>query len=136
VEGEKNMSTCQAYGCNVNMKEILNSLDNGETKVVLCPNHTAMLADELFTNKEVYAEPSERTDKNTCQCCQEENTIEYKDSEATFYLCEKHLSDLINLNLSPEAFKTLYQKVGNVHILHDDFYDPETGEAFQPRMEY
>lgn len=126
------MSVCSAYGCGFSVKEILITLDNGQKRITLCPNHVIMLADNLFENHEIYAEESNRTDKHTCQCCQEENTIEYKDSDVVFYLCTKHLHDLIDRNLSPKDFKTLYEEVGNVYILHDDFYDPETGEAFQP----
>ncbi|PLS19459.1 hypothetical protein CVD28_03315 [Bacillus sp. M6-12] len=126
------MGTCNALGCGFGVEEILVKIDNGQSKVTLCPNHILMLKNNLFNIERVYTEPSERHDKNPCECCNEQDSIEYKDHDATMYLCAKHLGDLIDRNLSPRDFKTLYHKYGNIYILHDDFYHPETGEAFQP----
>lgn len=127
------MSGCQVNDCGIDMKEILTTLDNGNERITCCPNHMAMLGIDVFENEGVKAQSSERTDHHKCECCYDEHTIEYKDKEATFYLCKNHLTNLIDLNLSPKDFFTLYSRVGDVYILHDDFYHPETGEAFQPR---
>jgi hypothetical protein len=126
------MSACNAFGCGFAVEEILVTIDNGDKKVTLCPNHIAMFANTLFDMEKVYTEPSKSNDNHPCECCGEEKSITYKDRDAIFYLCKAHLSDLINLNLSPNAFKTLYQKHGNIYILHDDFYDETVGEALQP----
>lgn len=128
----RKMSTCNALGCGFAVKEILVTIDNGQKKVTLCPNHIAMFANNLFDMEKVYTEPSERSDNHSCECCGEKESISYTDGDATFYLCQAHLSDLINLNLSPIAFKTLYEKHGNIYILHDDFYDETVGVALQP----
>lgn len=34
--------------------------------------------------------------------------------------------------LRPDEFLKLYHALGEFHEIHDDFYDPDTGEAFQP----
>lgn len=126
------MGVCQVNGCGIAINDILISFDNGKKRVTFCPNHMTIHSDNLFENEEIISSQSNRDDNSVCECCGEEETIQYKDSEQTFHLCERHLQDLIHLRLSPIDFKKLYEKSGNIYILHDDFYDPDTGEAFQP----
>lgn len=38
-------------------------------------------------------------------------------------------------HLRPEEFFVLLKQYGIMHEIHDDFYDPDTGEAFQPMDE-
>lgn len=44
----------------------------------------------------------------------------------------EELVRFIRHDLRPEEFKVLYEKYGAIHEIHDDFYDPSTGEAWQP----
>jgi hypothetical protein len=36
--------------------------------------------------------------------------------------------------LSPEEFTAICDAVGAIWEMHDDFYDPATGQAFQPKI--
>ncbi|MNU45025.1 hypothetical protein D3C71_338580 [compost metagenome] len=38
----------------------------------------------------------------------------------------------IRHDLRPEEFRILFDRYGEIHEIHDDFYDPRTGEAWQP----
>lgn len=50
--------------------------------------------------------------------------------------CANCLLGLVNLSLTPTQFLRAKEKGGNVErfYLHGDFYDPETGQALQPKM--
>ena len=48
-------------------------------------------------------------------------------------LTTEELKRLVALDLAPEEFFALRNHFGDAPEWHDDFYDPETGEAFQPR---
>jgi hypothetical protein len=43
------------------------------------------------------------------------------------------LDRFARLSLRPKEFKILYERFGEFYHIHDDFYDPDTGGAFQPR---
>ena len=55
-----------------------------------------------------------------------------RDAES-YTVCPNCLIFLVAYSLSPEQVL----RAGGLHrhLLHDDFYCPETGEAFQPRLE-
>ena len=41
---------------------------------------------------------------------------------------------LASLSLRPDEYHALVSKFGIRHQWHEDFYDPATGEALQPRV--
>lgn len=57
----------------------------------------------------------------------------FKKSQQTYFNCLKiTFICYLNRNLSPEEYFTLHKKHPNMYLIHDDFYDPETGVALQP----
>lgn len=56
----------------------------------------------------------------------------YKTHQAEVHVTFQELRRIVYRNLKPHEFKVLYRIHGDIHELHDDFYDPDTGEAFQP----
>lgn len=56
----------------------------------------------------------------------------YRTSEATLRLTRQEVERLWMHNLTVEEFRKLYATHGAIYELHDDFYDPDTGEALQP----
>ncbi|WCK57515.1 hypothetical protein PP175_25960 (plasmid) [Aneurinibacillus sp. Ricciae_BoGa-3] len=124
------MAGCMADGCKFDDEFVLARIDNGEKRVVLCTNHQIVFADNLFDNPEAKAEKSETQPMN-CEICGDKG-ISYEDSDTEFHLCESHLFRLLRRDLKPLEFKTLYNRVGDVYLLHSDFYNPRTGYARQP----
>lgn len=59
----------------------------------------------------------------------------YKTHQVEVALSKDEIHRLAMLSLTSKEFHTLQSKVGIFHEIHDDFYDPETGEALQPRIE-
>lgn len=58
----------------------------------------------------------------------------YSTDEATLCLTGYEIIALVSRALTPEAYFSLYRKVGAIFEIHDDFYDPGTGEALQPKI--
>ena len=54
----------------------------------------------------------------------------------TYKLCKNCEIRFVNYFLSPEQFFTLLKNGHDVNefMLHDDFYDEDTGKALQPRF--
>jgi hypothetical protein len=73
-----------------------------------------------------------------CECCKDRN-IEIEEPtdipEGPFRLCKPCHHRLINLALRPLEFFNLAAIHGADHFLHDDFYDDQTGEAMQPKVD-
>ncbi len=122
---------CMAKDCNTNIEELLITLDDGHRRTVVCPNHLPLFAGTLFEHPDVDSTPSQLEAPVDCELCGHPGLL-YQDFDAKFHLCESHLRDLIRHRLSPADFHALFRRVGNVFMLHGDFYDPETGEALQP----
>lgn len=59
--------------------------------------------------------------------------VRFETDEVSVLLTPDELGRLVWRNLRPEEFKSLQAACGIFHDIHDDFYDPETGEALQPR---
>lgn len=64
-----------------------------------------------------------------------EPAIIYRTREVTLPLTLDETKRLVLLALSRDEFEAIIENVGAIYELHDDFYDPESGEAFQPKME-
>lgn len=57
--------------------------------------------------------------------------IVYRSDEVTVHMTVAELRRMVCKSLRPEEFKALHAKHGSFFEIHDDFYDPSTGEAFQ-----
>ena len=73
-----------------------------------------------------------------CECCQT-NDVEfeviYETESDVYYLCGLCRLRLVNFAVRPLEFFNLAAIHGNTFYLHDDFYDYETREATQPKIE-
>ena len=56
-------------------------------------------------------------------------------NEDDFALTPEEARRFYLLALTPAEFFRFCEEVGAVYELHDDFYDPETGQALQPKTE-
>lgn len=61
-----------------------------------------------------------------------EPALRYKTSSCDVPLTAQEIHSLVMKNLSKEQFFALKKVTGDFFEIHDDFYDPETGEALQP----
>jgi hypothetical protein len=58
--------------------------------------------------------------------------VEYISNRKTIRLTVPEYARLAALQLRPDEFFKLRERFGVIHEWHEDFYDPETGEALQP----
>ncbi|EWG08995.1 hypothetical protein C1N70_26535 (plasmid) [Cytobacillus firmus] len=126
--------TCMEKDCQFG--GLVQEINDGQTVKVLCGVHSIMYAlnESKLTYKKGYPLKSELKEQADCSCCNNLaiNMIEHLPTENTQWtLCETHLKKLLTHSLSPKEFHQLYNQYGDVYLLHDDFYDPETGIAFQ-----
>jgi hypothetical protein len=56
----------------------------------------------------------------------------YRDNDVGLTLSKEELFRFIEKNLLPEEYFKLRDEYGMFFMIHDDFYDEETGEAVQP----
>ena len=73
-----------------------------------------------------------------CECCEEHEyqwRLIYAFDKSEYLMCSNCLISLVNNDLTKEQFFALLGAGHSIreYLLHDDFYDPETGEALQPR---
>jgi hypothetical protein len=61
-----------------------------------------------------------------------EPAVVYRADGNTIPMTVEELLRFIRHDLHPEEFRILLAKYGAIHEIHDDFYDPRTGEAWQP----
>lgn len=59
--------------------------------------------------------------------------ILYSSYSVTLELTVRQLERLVRLRLTPDEYMTLQMHHGIVFEWHEDFYDPNSGEALQPR---
>lgn len=57
----------------------------------------------------------------------------FREDDVELALAPDELSRLIRRNLKPGEYLTLRDRFGIFFSIHDDFYEPETGEALQPK---
>lgn len=124
---------CSEKDCWFNMPELNISIDDGQEKIILCPNHAVIYGAGLLTNNQLAKKyPSEASGSHSCEVCGKGEAYSYIEENIELHLCGEHLKKLLRHDLEPKAFKILYRKVGSIFSLHDDFYDPDTGIAIQP----
>lgn len=58
--------------------------------------------------------------------------VMYRSDDVEVPLTPEELFRLLKRSLRPEEALQLLDHFGEFHEIHDDFYDPATGEAFQP----
>lgn len=56
----------------------------------------------------------------------------YRNHELQFALTGEELQRFVSHSLGAEEFFKLYRAFGEFHEIHDDFYDPDTGDLLQP----
>lgn len=64
----------------------------------------------------------------------EAGCIRYYTSEVDIYLTKEEAVRLMATALRPHEALALIKEVGMFYEVHDDFYDPKTGHAFQPKI--
>lgn len=74
--------------------------------------------------------------EETCESCEINKVEVTEDIEAgpKYKLCKSCHHRLTNLALRPLEYFNLTAKHGHSFLLHDDFYDNDTGEAGQPKI--
>jgi hypothetical protein len=60
--------------------------------------------------------------------------VVYSDSDGSTTLTPDELMRLAGLRLTKPEYFALREKHGIRHVWHEDFYDPETGDALQARQ--
>jgi hypothetical protein len=94
-----------------------------------CLNHLHVLFEKLALT------PGEAGD---CLACAEPRAtcVHLRDTDWHGTLCRGHAMAFLSHTLDPAAFRRLVADAGGdpeaVFALHDDFYDPDDGEAWQP----
>jgi hypothetical protein len=66
--------------------------------------------------------------------CSGDPAVLYRTHEAEIALTPEEVYRLTMRALTPEEFKAIYERVGYIWELHEDFYDPDTGFAEQPQV--
>ena len=66
-------------------------------------------------------------------CLSGEPAYRYASSEVSLGLSHDELYRLMRLDLTAHEYTALRTQYGIFYEIHDDFYDPETGFALQPR---
>lgn len=61
-----------------------------------------------------------------------EPAVVYRTDELEIPLSVDELVRFMAHDLKPSEFRVLIEHFGEFHEIHDDFYDPDTGEALQP----
>jgi len=67
--------------------------------------------------------------------CSGEPAVLYRTREAEIAMTGEEIYRMCRNALTPEEFEAIVAQVGAIWELHDDFYDPDTGEALQPQVE-
>ena len=76
-------------------------------------------------------------EKETCESCDINQVEVTEDIEAgpVYQLCKDCRNRLINRGLRPLEYFNLTARHGHSYLLHDDFYDNDTGEACAPEID-
>jgi hypothetical protein len=121
----------ESLGCIFTAPEVMGILalevTGADRTVVFDPNG---LIEQAFEKPEARiplggpsTEPSELSGKPSYR---------YKTDQVTLQLTEDEIYRLSRRSLKPKEVLALLKSHGEFHEIHDDFYDPETGHAFQP----
>ncbi|MED3554235.1 hypothetical protein [Cytobacillus praedii] len=116
---------CSFPSCNIQSIELLTTIDNGVYKISLCTLHIQ----EYHKNAELIKLSTELTALPPCFICSnsKEDGLQYrvheKNKSTQIYLCDSHLSSLLNHKLSVEDCLKLREKYGLFFDISDHFYD-------------
>lgn len=111
----------KCFSCNLNFEEILYTTSNSVDSISVCPNCSATELNRIDIKPNVFIK---------CELCNCDG-FNFDCYDMRVNLCMHHIKKMLMLNLSPYEFEKLYRKHPRAFLLHDDFYDPNTGEAFQ-----
>lgn len=101
------------------------SIEDNNGVRIFCPNCLCYHAqnDLVLENKELYI----------CDVTGKRGAVVYKSLKEEYFLDKDIMMRLLRRSLRPGEYYILADKFGaDSYMLHDDFYDPETGEALQP----
>lgn len=56
----------------------------------------------------------------------------YRSADVEIAMSPGEMHRLFDLSLAPEEYFAIRDRYGLFHEIHEDFYDPDTGEMFQP----
>lgn len=122
---------CGHKGCDISLSQIMQVIDDGERRLVLCPNHMIMYLLGTVKPEDIVLEKSQLSEELKC-VIDGKPAMLFKDGPTEYHLCMEHIAKLIAHNLAPQEWKALVNIYGpDEFLLHDDFYDEE-GTALQP----
>ncbi|WP_182102757.1 hypothetical protein [Niallia taxi] len=127
---------CGWKDCEYNVPEILKVVDDGNERVILCPNHMVGYALDIQgdLSEEHYPLPITRLKsgipfKPVCEITRDAGVVFRDiDGRAEFHLSKENLAKLVLRKLNPSDYKLLISNKNrnqDTFELHDDFYDSE-----------
>jgi hypothetical protein len=99
---------------------------------VVGKNHTAIYDPNAFTMHSVLGVVTE-DEPITSSMLSGEPAYLYRSMDVEIPLSHDELVRLGRLDLTPDEYFRLRDHYGLFHEVHEDFYDPETGDSLQPR---
>ena len=121
------------------------TLSDGHLKLVGSPNEMVCLGIEFQSIPSDLSETADLNFKDIWSQLGSEGThtledgspaIQYTSDSMDVLVSKGTLKRLLCHALTPPEFLYLYAQFPKAYELHDDFYDPVTGEAFQPNGEF
>jgi hypothetical protein len=103
-------------------------IDDGEQRLVLCPDHQLSYAMAQIGKDDISGFAS-RLEEHECEICCSPACV-YAD-EVELYLCRRHLGKLIRKDLSPMEYTILYENHREFRLIYEDLYS-KGGYALQP----
>ncbi|WP_066297755.1 hypothetical protein [Bacillus sp. FJAT-29937] len=115
---------CSFPSCNIQATELLTTIDNGSYKISLCTLHIH----EYNKSDELIRLSTEITELLPCSLCNSKKAdLQYEVQEMNkstqIYLCESHLSQLLEHRLSANEYLKLRNKYGLFFDISDHFYE-------------
>lgn len=119
---------CGVHQCQVQDKEMLAIIDDGNKRFVLCPEHQICYARSQMDELHLVSYSSQLEERE-CEICSSPAYV-YAD-EVELYLCRRHLFKLIKKSLNPIEYKILYENHREFQLIYEDVYTKD-GYALQP----
>lgn len=115
---------CSFPSCNIQATELLTTIDNGAYKISICTLHIQ----EYHKNVELIKLSTELTVLFPCFLCSNgkaglQYRVHEKNKSTQIFLCDSHLSSLLNHQLSLEDCFKLRNNYGQFFDISDHFYD-------------
>lgn len=132
---------CGWKGCKYHVPEILKIVDDGNERVILCPNHMVGYALDIQgeLGEENYPLPVTRLKsgipfKPVCEITGEDGVVfRDVDGRSEYHLSRQNLAKIVLRKLNASDYKKLISNKNrneDTFELHDDFYDSE-GNSMQ-----